>query len=399
MIFIAALVLLAGMSVVVIAIAHEVSLDLRMTGGLIDNDQSLEIAKVGIDKIVYAINNDPNWRTTYTSGTTYGPFGLELGTFEVTLTDEDGDLTDSLVDSVTVESVAEYQGTTQAVSAVLRPPAGDSMMYLAAMWDTGKKIELKNGPRVYGDLMSADDVSVNGPLPDFRGDIYCRDPNTVDPQLIDADTSVITISPTPADPNPDFDWFIARGQRMMPPVFGDKYVIADKVISPTSNPYGFTSANGIYYIQANKETRFVRCHITATIVVVTNHEVWFDEACVHSPASPEYPALLSDRKVHYDLDRNLSEPQSGVDFNGDGDQQDVFTPSVNGVIYAKERFTGLQEDGGTNTVRFKGTIIAREIIMIGSGCIFEQDPALSTGLVEQFQGEGVKLVPGTFKIE
>ncbi|MFH1731691.1 MAG: pilus assembly PilX N-terminal domain-containing protein [Planctomycetota bacterium] len=398
-IFIAALILLAGMSVVIVALANEVSLDLKMATALIDADQALETAKVGIDKIIYAVNNDANWRTTYTSGTKYGPFPLGDGTFYVTIIDDDGNLADSPIDSVTVRSVATYKGTTRTVSATLTPPVHQAMMYLAAMWDSGRKIETENGPRVYGDLMSNGNVSVIGALPDLRGDIYCRDPNKVDGRLIDADTAAITISPTPTNPNPNIDWFIARGQPMSPPIVNDKYEIADKVISPTSNPYGFASANGIYYIQGGKQTRFVRCHITATIVVKTGKEVWFDEASVHSPASPENPALLSDQKIYYNFDRNLSEPQSGVDFNGDGDKTDVFTPFVSGLIHAADKFHGLQYSGGTNTVRFKGTIIAKEMILIGRDCIFEQDPALSTNLVEQFQGTGMKLVKGSVKIE
>jgi len=398
-IFIAALILLAGMSVVIVALAHEVSLDLKMAASLVEADQALEIAKVGIDKAVYAVNNDPNWRTTYASGTTYGPFALGDGSFTTTITDEDGDLADSPLDSVTVTSVATYKGATRTVSAVLAPQPHETLMYLASMWDLGKKIEIKDGPRVYGDLMSDNHVTVDAPLPDFRGDIYCRDKGLVDEELDDADTNVIQIDPTPTDPDPDFNWFISRGARISPPLIGDKYVIEDKVISPTRNPYGFTNAEGIYYIHGDKETRFVRCHITATIVVATNKKVNFEDACVHAPAFSHYPALLVGNEVLYKLDESLSEAQSGIDFNGDGDQSDTFTPHIRGIVYAKTKFFGLQYEGGTNIVRFTGAIISREMALIGAGCIFEQDATLSTTLVNGFLSGKMKLVTGSIKIE
>ncbi len=405
-IFVAALILLAGMSVVVIALANEVTLDLKMATTLVDADQALEIAKVGVDKFIYAVNNDADWRTTYTSGTEYGPFALGDGEFYVTITDEDGDLADSLIDSVTVTSVATYKEVTRTVSAVLAPPAHDAMMYLAVMWDSGKKIEIKDGPRIYGDLMSANDVDVSGALPDFRGDVYCRDPNKVADQLDDTDTDVIQIAPTPTDPAPDADWFASRGSAMSPPESGGVLRITDKRITPDSNPYGFSNANGIYTIDANvKDVEFRRCYIEATIVVTRADKVFFEDGIVHRPALSSYPALViigkdgGKGKANYDLDKNLSENDSNVDFNDDGDKSDIFTPSVTGVVYASRKITGMQSDGDNKIVRFKGVVISKEITLVGAGNIIEQDPELSTELVEQFHGTGMKLVKGSVKIE
>ena len=405
-IFIAALILLAGMSVVVIAIAHEVSLDLKMATSLVEADQALETAKVGIDKIVYALNNDANWRTTYTSGAQYGPFALGDGEFTVTITDEDGDLSDSAIDSVTVRSIATYKDTTRTVSAVLAPPVHDAMMYLAVMWDSGKKIKIEDGPRIYGDVMSANDVTVTGTLPDFRGDIYCRDASKVDDPLDDADTDVFQITPTPADPAPDIDWFISRGSAMTPPDTGSALTIVDKRITPTTNPHGFSNANGIYTIDANgQDVEFRRCYIEATIVIKRADKVFFEDGIVHRPALPSYPALVvagqdpGKGTVEYDLDLNLSESGSNVDFNGDGDTSDVYAPSVSGVVYAPIKIRALQVDGDDKTVRFKGVLISKDIELMGAGNILEQDPALATNLVEQFQGAGMKLVKGSFKIE
>ena len=213
-IFVAALVLLAGMSVVIIALANEVSLDLKMATALVDADQALEVAKVGIDKFVYAVNNDANWRTTYTSGTRYGPFALGDGEFYVTITDEDGDLADSKIDSVTVRSVATYKGTTRTVSAVLAPPVHDAMMYLVYAWHD---LHFWLAPRIYGDVCSQHKVDLHDSAPDFRGDIYAFSLGDVDAPLDDADTDVITITTEPADPAPDANWFVSRGAAMAPP--------------------------------------------------------------------------------------------------------------------------------------------------------------------------------------
>lgn len=402
-IFIAALILLAGMSVVVIALAHEVSLDLKMAASLVEADQALETAKVGIDKVVYAVNSDPVWRETYTSGETYGQFALGDGSFQVTLTDKDGDLADDPIDSVTVTSVAVYKGATRTVSATLIPPVHEAMMYLAYVWKAGSgtgDMEIKNGPRIYGDLCAANHVTLkDASAPDLRGDIYVTNSGNVSAALDDADTDIITLSSAPAAVEVDLDWFIDRGSRISPPVKDEEFLVEDEIISPTWNPYGFANSNGIYYIEGDRAVRFRRCHITATIVIATGKKVYFDEATVHAPAFSYYPALLSDNEVHYAFDRNLSEAKSDVDFNGDGDKADVFTPSISGVVFARKRIEGLQKSGGTNIVRFKGAFISEKIVLVGSGCIFEQDPSLASNLVSQFQGDGLKLIRGSLKIE
>jgi len=396
-VFVTALILLAGMSVVIIALAYEVALDLKMTTNLVDGDQALEIAKVGIDNAIYLANDDSDWRTTYTSGVWLSNRAVGNGAFTLSVTDDDGDLSDCPIDTVTASSTAIINGTTRTVSATLAPPAHESMMFLAYTWDN--KIKISDGPRIYGDICSGNDVELDGALPDFRGDAHVSKVDKVDPPLDDADTDVIVFSSDPTQPDVDYDWFVSRGSQISPPTGGGKYYIADKVISPTSNPYGFTNANGIYYIAGDKDVRFVRCHITATIVVANGNHVSFDDATVHAPAFPYYPALLCEKQIFYSFDQNLSENESNVDFNGDGDKTDIFTPSVSGIVYAEDRITGLQMTGGTNLVRFKGALISKEIWLIGSGCIFEQDPTLSTDLVNQFHGRGLKLMSGSFKIE
>ncbi len=403
MIFIAALVLLASMMVVLVALANEVALDLKMSANVTDADQALEIAKVGIDNIRYIANEDPAWRTNYTSGVWISNKAVGGGTFTAWGIDPDGNLANSPIDTVTARATATYKGTIRTLSATLTPPVHDAMGFLAYVSGGAGKIEIYNGPRIYGDLCSADKVELKDTsTPDHRGGIYVTNRSNVSSALVDGDTNVVQLSSAPAVfdlARANLAWFIARGARIYPPVEGDKYVIQDKVISPTTNPYGSPNANGIYYVQGDKDLRIVRSHITATIVVNTGRKVTFEKAAVHVPAFSYYPAVLSDREVYYQFNQNLSEAESNVDFNGDGDLADVFTPSVNGVVYAKTRIEGLQASGGTNIVRFKGALVSERVVLIGSGCIFEQDPALATNLVNQFQGDGLRLVPGTMKLE
>ena len=109
--------------------------------------------------------------------------------------------------------------------------------------------------------------------------------------------------------------------------------------------------------------------------------------------------LLSDNEVLYDLDRNLSEAVSGVDFNGDWDQTDTFTSHIRGVVWANNKFYGLQYGGGTTIVRFTGAVITKEMFLWGAGCIFEQDPNLAVNPVVGFVGDGMRLLKGSFRIE
>ncbi|MFO7898045.1 MAG: hypothetical protein R6V58_03170, partial [Planctomycetota bacterium] len=223
--------------------------------------------------------------------------------------------------------------------------------------------------------------------------------SNVSDELKDGDTTVHSYETAPSLPTVDADWLVAHGKQISPPIQDGKYLIEDKVISPDNNPYGFASPTGIYYITGDYGLRIVRCHITATLVILTNKKVFFEDACVHAPAAPNYPALVMDNELFYDLDGNLSEIDSGVDFNRDGDTTDTFTPTIRGVVYARKSISGLQWQGGTNVVRFKGALVSEKLYLIGDGCIFEQDPDLSTNLVHQFQGPGLQLVTGSITYE
>ncbi len=150
--------------------------------------------------------------------------------------------------------------------------------------------------------------------------------------------------------------------------------------------------------------RFTRCYIRGTLVITEAKNITFDKAVVHAPAEAYYPALVFDTnsgtaECFYQLDENLSEVASNVDFNGDGDKTDKFTSSVSGVVFGGRRISGFQAIGGTNIVRFKGALVSQIVRLIGSGCIFEQDPSLATNLVNGFQGIGLKLVKGSIKVK
>jgi hypothetical protein len=394
-----ALVMLAGMSVIVVSLTSEVALDFRIAQAVIEADQATEIARVGLEAMLYEAVNHSDWRRRNPSGAWISDRTVGRGSFTATGTDADGDLDDSSIDDVDARVVAVYGDTERTLTATLRPPVHETMTYLASMWGANKAIEIKDGPRIFGDLMSRGYLTITGSPPNVRGDIYCRLASRIDAQLADADTVVSELSSTPVNPSPDFDWFTARGERVNPPLVGNEYVIENRVISPTTNPHGFANAHGIYYINAgNRNVRFRRCHIQATIVLNSaRSDTYFDDACVHAPAAPRYPAVLARGNLSYALTNNLSERTTGVDFNRDGDATDAFTSYVRGVVYSAKRFEGLQREGGKTLVRFTGAIVAREILLVGAGCLFEQDADLATNLVHEFHGDGLKLVSGSIR--
>ena len=400
MIFVAALILLAGMSVIIIALAHEVVLDLRMTRNLVDADQATEIAKVGLDNIIYLANTDAAWRTTYFSGPWIFYKSVGGGSFMASGVDYDDDLADCPIDTVLAMCTATYNGTRRSLSATLTPPVHASMMYLAYASGGGAAVRIVNTPRIYGDICSGDRVTLSGAAPDFRGDIYVTVAERVAAGLDDGDTDIIAIQSNPTQPVVDFNWLTSRASVISPPHVDGDYQITDRRIAEDENPYGFTNSNAIYHIDARGDgVKFTRSYIHATIIITNAATVTFDKACVHYPKETYYPTLVVDGRVVYSFDQNLSESESGTDFNHDADQADTFTPSVTGVVYATKSITGLQASGGTNIVRFKGALVSTQVVLIGPGCIFEQDAGLSTNLVNQFQGKGLRLVKGTMTIQ
>ncbi len=400
-VFVASFVLLLGISVVLIALGSEIALDLRMSSNLAEADQAREIARIGIDYAIYLANANPSWRAMYPSGAWVSNMSVGGGTLTVSVTSPNGNF-NCPIDPLTVRSAGTYKGSTRTFSATLKPPVHDSMMFLfhvGYVGTSGSKLYIDSASRILGDISCQEVSYKSGSAPDFRGDIYMTSAGWVQSGLTDADTRIVQIPSPPTLPSVDFNWFISRGSQITPPG-SDPLYVTDKLISPTANPYGFSNASGIYYIDAaGKEVKFTRCYITATIVLIRTKKVTFDKACVHSPASPDLPALVTDGDVDYSFTQNLSESESNVDFNGNATKTDVFIPSVTGVIYSSKRIRGMQYSGGTNLVRFNGALVANTLEIYGAPCIFEQDPSLSTNLVNQFQGLGLKLVNGSIKLE
>ena len=90
--------------------------------------QARAIAESALDMTTAAIENDPNWRTTYSSGTWASDEPFAGGQFTVTVTDGDesggdGDLADDGEDPVTITATGNYQGVTHTIRAVVREEA------------------------------------------------------------------------------------------------------------------------------------------------------------------------------------------------------------------------------------------------------------------------------------
>jgi hypothetical protein len=128
-----------------------------------------------------------------------------------------------------------------------------------------------------------------------------------------------------------------------------EYLMDRVVLSPSSNPYGATNAQGIYVLDCNNQQVMIGpCRIVGTLLVKNYNTLTIQGPIEWEPAVAGYPALLTDKDVSIGFDKSvaLSEATYGVNFNPAGtpypysggtanaNATDAFPSVINGLVYA-----------------------------------------------------------------
>jgi hypothetical protein len=131
------------------------------------------------------------------------------------------------------------------------------------------------------------------------------------------------------------------------------------VLSPATNPYGATNAQGVYVIDCGGNSLTIRnCRIAGTLVLLNsgNKTEFTGSVCIE-PTSDALPALLVQGVMNFDqTSDDLSETDVDVNFNpsgnaydgtADSDNVDSYPSWINGLVYV---------DGEANLNTGKATI-------------------------------------------
>ena len=341
-------------------------LGVRMNAAADDGVEAEVLAESAVEYALCQVAIDPNWRTTYKSGSETTPVPLGRGTISFRLVDEtDGLLDNSGSDPIRIYGIGRAGIATRIYS--VRACGQDPVTCLNTVMTTNANIDW------WTSIVQATGMTIAS-----NGSMACR-ASTINANLEAVGTINVGIahingtkkSGVPARDMPNagvFDYYLAQGTPIAIaslPLDASGYPVIQKtLISPTSNPFGaVTNAKGIYVIDClGKRLSIKGSRIVGTLVLINpgpgsriGTPVDGDTVSLNwAPAVSNYPCLLvkGDMIISFRSDRNLEEPKIGVNLNPPGTPypypigatnvttSDVYPGQIAGLVYVSGNLTG-----------------------------------------------------------
>ncbi|MEQ9455235.1 MAG: hypothetical protein RLN76_11685 [Phycisphaeraceae bacterium] len=274
----------------------------------------LEQARWFIDQTVaIEASGGASWRSSFTSGAWVSDRTMGEGTFTWRLVDEDGDLEDDPSEAFTIEAIGTIGENRHLMSVRMTPGESDEpISALNAAVTVGGNIRVEDDVWRSGYTMHANgnftaDNEVVHPRATASGNIYGS--------IFYGGAASNQTALTMPDPSSVFDFYIAHGTdipRTSLPTSGGARAIKDRVLSPSSNPFGSTNSLGIYIIDLENVDKISieDSRIVGTLVLLNSADgSEVVETVTWEPAVSNYPALMvkGNFELRFSSDSTLSE--------------------------------------------------------------------------------------------
>ena len=185
-------------------------------------------------------------------------------------------------------------------------------------------------------------------------------------------TGVITGSLTvPADEKHALDPGIFDLYKGMATTIASPGTMDEVVLSPGSNPYGVSNADGVYYMNtggADLTIKTSRIHGTLVVDCGGGRVIIKERALLHNYRA-DYPVLIVNGDVEIDLtsaSASLDEDDENANFNppgspyegvSDWDQLDVYPSEVRGIVHVKGNLRMKQSSKVIGVVICEGDVV------------------------------------------
>jgi hypothetical protein len=364
--------------------------------------QDYAVAKAGavsaVELGLLYIDQDPDWRTTWSSGTWLSDKALGSGTFTLEGIDpQDGDLDDSEYEPLILTGIGT-KGIARHKTQVTLVPVVEPLEALNTCLHAGGLVKIHGGKSLT--LVGAP-VSTNGVLD--NDELIDGDAHAASLESMKTITGTLTV-PAPSKPMPDpnvISDYISKATVI--PFTG---TIEDQVLTPTSNPWGAADPNGVYFIDTGGSDLTIRnSRIYATLIVrLVSKTLTLDDAVFMQNYRSDYPTLIvdgnADIKTH-SADETLSEAARVTNFNPvgapyesqwDEDTLDEYPNEIHGLIHVNGNLKLGQ------TARVVGAIICAGTVDAEEKNTIVHDPGLYTSPPEGYTYvERMKISPGSWK--
>jgi cytoskeletal protein CcmA (bactofilin family) len=363
-----------------------------------DYAEARQAAVAAVELGLLYVQEDPNWRTTYSNGPWLSDQQLGGTTFSLGGIDpNDSDLSDSEDDPLVLTGVGTRGIACHRAQVTLVATIEPLEILSSALHNSGTLYIARNS------RVTAVDgpVSTNGTL-NNRGEIE-GDVEAVATSKVGTVTGTFTTL-SASKPMPDTNLiadYISRATVI--PYSG---AIDGQVLTATLNPWGAADADGLYFIDTGGyDLQIKNTRIHATLVVRTGGaNLFVEETVLMENYRSDYPALIVDGTAYIrntSASTDLSEGTCGVNFNPvgapydgqwDGDMLDTYPNEIRGLVHVNgDLILGL-------TARIEGVVICAGAVDCSETPVIAHDPNLYSSPPHGYTAvAGMKISPGSWK--
>ncbi|MCK4628115.1 MAG: hypothetical protein KAT56_03870, partial [Sedimentisphaerales bacterium] len=268
-------------------------------------DRAYIYAELGIRHALHFTKVEANWRQLLNNGKWLEDITVDQATYTVTGIDPvDGDLTNNPDDHVILTSIATIDGVNRTIS-VKTQPAPLRILNYAVVADGN--VNISSHIKINGDVTSNADINKSGSDTWIFGNAEAV--GTIH------ETTNISGDIAPGSSPKDFPNAVEIMTYYTSRATGIPYIatIENVLLSPSSNPFGPTNPDGLYYIDCGIEKLTIKnCRIVGTLIIRSTaiDKIYIESAINWRPARPDYPALIVDHnlsRVHIRTDKDLDE--------------------------------------------------------------------------------------------
>lgn len=362
------------------------------------SENASHLSQAGIEWITYRLNQTPGWRDSAGSSLTANMNNPLAGYFAVTVSDEDGDLSNNETDPVFIKSTALVKlrsgfPASRTFTAIAVSNVHPVLDY--AIFATGSIYY--EGSSVAGPIYAVDQINAGGLLfhaPSDDAIFAVPSSGRISSTLKPANPDAILIEP----PQINTATYTDVGKVLVDDTAGSGLTLEQMNLTATdATGLAKPDANGIYIVKSNSYTiDLANIHVRGTLVIIAPNALlinmqggmWFEPGAGHNPT-----LIVAAPKAALQFEADAELKESKVDFNEDGNVGDSFPSLMSGLIGTKVDEVRL----ATGDYELSGTWIGNNFTMNYSCGHIDDSQTLRTYPPGEFFDDTLTIAPGSFR--
>jgi hypothetical protein len=351
-------------------------------------------ARTAVELAVLTMNTDANWRTSNPNGTWVDGVSFGSGSYSIEVYDPDDDnLADDANDHVIVVGTGAVGKARYRLAMELSSSGAEPLSCLESALHAFEQVYNYSSMRTDGEAGANTnfynynyingDVLAGGFVYNF-GTITGAATERADTRTMPDAATVLEHYAESASALPSGS-LEAQGQ--------SKGVL----LSATENPFGQPNAAATYYVDGKgKDLTISNLRLVGTLVILDAGVVTISDGILMEPAQPQYPVLIVEGDVVFQVQELLEETVMGRNYNPpgtpfegveDSDETDIYSSGLNGLVYVTGSITN------NNRLEVNGCILAGYRFTNNNQLQLDYDTTLPRNPPPGFRGGSSTMAP------